>query len=71
MHILAGACKVGVKSIKLDGGEFDTKLRRQNMQKCITWANKSQKGGRALWEAQIHCGIKEKRLLTPVLTHFS
>ena len=41
------------------------------MQKCITWTKKIQKGVRALWEAQIHCGIKEKRLLTPVSTRFS
>ena len=37
------------------------------MQKYITWMKKSQKGVRDLREAQIHCVIKEKRLLTPVL----
>ena len=41
------------------------------MQKCITWTKKSQKGARALREAQIHCRIKEKRLLTPGLTWFA
>ena len=41
------------------------------MQKCITWKKKSQKGARALREAQIHCGIKEKRLITPVSTRFA
>ena len=41
------------------------------MQKCITWTKKSQKGARALREAQICCGIKEKRLLTPVSTRFA
>ena len=41
------------------------------MQKCITWTKKIQKGGRDLREAQIHCGIKEKRLLTPVSTRFA
>ena len=69
--ILAGACKAGVQSIKSDDGEVDTELTRQNMQKCITWTNNIQKGARALREAQIHCGIKEKRPLTPVLTRFA
>ena len=41
------------------------------MQKCITWKKKIQKGARNLQEAQIHCGIKEKRLFTPVSTHFA
>ena len=41
------------------------------MQKCITWTKKIQKGARALREAQINCGIKEKRLLTPILTRFA
>ena len=67
-YILEGACKAGVQSIKLDDGEVDTKLTRRNMQKCITWMKKIQKGAQALWEAQLHCGIKDKRLLTPVLT---
>ena len=40
------------------------------MKKCITWTKKIHKGERALREAQIHCGIKEKRLLTPVSTIF-
>ena len=30
-HILAGACKAVVKSIKSDDGEVDTELTRQNM----------------------------------------
>ena len=33
--------------------------------------NKIQKGGWALQEAQLHCGIKDKRLFTPVSTRFS
>ena len=41
------------------------------MQKCITWTKKIQKGARDLWEAQIHCGIKSKRLLTPVSNRFA
>ena len=49
-HILAGACNVGVQSIKSDDGEIDMELTRRNMQKCITWMKKSQKGARALWE---------------------
>ena len=65
-HILVGACKAGVQSIKSDDGEVDTELTRRNMQKYITWKKEIQKGARALWEAQIHCRIKEKRLLTPV-----
>ena len=69
-HILAEACKAGLQSIKSDDGEVDTESMRRNMQKCITWTKKSQKGAWALWEAQLHCGIKEKRLLTPVLTRF-
>ena len=32
-HILSGACKAGVQSIRSDNGEFDTELTRQNMQK--------------------------------------
>ena len=40
------------------------------MQKCITWTKKIQKGARALQEAQIHCGIKDNRLLTPVSKRF-
>ena len=70
-HILEGACKAGVQSIKSDDGEVDTKLTRRNMQKCITWTKQIQKGAQALWEAQLHCGIKEKRLLTPVLNRFA
>ena len=57
-NILAGACKVGVQSIKSYDGEVDTELTRRNIQKCITWMKKSQKGARALWVAHIHCGIK-------------
>ena len=41
------------------------------MQKCITCTRKIHKMARALREAQIHCGIKEKRLLTPVSTRFA
>ena len=70
-HILAGACKAGVQSIKSDDGEVDTELIRQDMQKCITWKNNIQKGAQALWESQLHCGIKRKHLLTPVTTHFA
>ena len=57
-HILAGTCKAGVQSINSDDGEVDTELTRCNMQKCITWTKKSQKGARTLQEAQIHCWIK-------------
>ena len=70
-NILAGACKAGVQSIKSYDGEFDTKLARRNMQKCITWNKKSQKGARDIWESQIHFSIKERRLLAPVLTRFA
>ena len=70
-HILEGACKVGVKSIKSDDCEVETELTRGNTQKCLTWTKKIQKGAWALREAQIHCGIKEKRLLTPVSTRFA
>ena len=48
-HILSGACKSGVQSIKSDDGEVDTELTRQNMRKCITWMNKSQNWEQALW----------------------
>ena len=65
-HILAGDFKAGVQSIKSDDGEVDTELMRRNMQKCITWTKKIQKGVRALREAYIHWGIKEKRLLVPI-----
>ena len=41
------------------------------MQKCITWMENIQKGAQALREAQIHCGIKEKRIFTPVSTRFA
>ena len=47
-HIFAGACKAGVKSIKSDDDKVDTVLTRRNMQKCITWTKKSQKGARDL-----------------------
>ena len=70
-HILEGACKAGVQLIKSDDGEVDTKLTRRNMQKCITWTKKIQKGARDLWEAKLHCGIKEKRLLTLMLNRFA
>ena len=40
------------------------------MQKCTTLRKKSQKREQALREAHIHCGIKEKRLLTPVSNRF-
>ena len=70
-YIYSGVCKAGVHSIKLDDGEVETELTRRNMQKCITCTNKIRKGSRALWEAHIHCGIKEKRLLAPVLTPFA
>ena len=69
-HILTGYCKAGAQSIKSYGGEVDTELTRWNMQKCITYMKKSQKGGRDIRDAHIHCGIKEKHILTPVLTHF-
>ena len=59
-----------MQSIKSGDGEVDTELTRRNMQKCITWMKKSHKGVRALQEAQIHCGVKEKRLLTPVFDPF-
>ena len=62
---------MGVQSIKSDDGEVDTKLTRQNMQKCITWMKKIHKGALALREAHIHCGIKDKRRLTPALTCFA
>ena len=70
-HILAGACKEGVQPFKLDDGEVDTKLTSRNMQQCIIWTKKIQKGGRALWEAHLHYGINNKQLLTPVLTLFA
>ena len=70
-HILEGACKAGVQSIKADDGEIDTKVTRWNMQKCITWKKSIQKGAQALWEAQLHCRIKEKRLLTPMSNRFA
>ena len=70
-YILEGACKAGVQSINLDDGEVDTKLTRRNTQKCITWTKKIQKGAWDLWEAQLHCGIKDKRLFTPVLTRLA
>ena len=53
-HILAGAFKAGVQSMKLDDGEVDTELTRRNIQKCITWMKNIQKGGRALRGSQIH-----------------
>ena len=70
-HILEGACKAGVQSIKADDGEVDTESTRRNMQKCIIWTKNIQKGERALWEAKLHCRIKEKRLLKPVLNRFA
>ena len=70
-HILAGDCKAGVQSIKSDDGKVDMELTRRNMQKCITWTKKSQKGVRALRYAYIHCGIKEESLLTPISTGFA
>ena len=66
VHILSGYCKAGVQSIKSGDGEVDTEFMRQNMQKCITWTKKIQKGAQDIQEAQIHCGIKEKRLLIHV-----
>ena len=69
-HILARACKEGVQSIKYNYGEVDTKLTRRNIQKCITWTKKSHEGARALWEAQLLYRIKEKRLITLILTRF-
>ena len=70
-HILAGACKAGLRSIKSDYGEVDIELTRRNMQKFITWTKNIQKGVWALRDAHIHCGIKEKRLLTPVSARFA
>ena len=60
-----------MQSIKSDDGEVDTELTKQNMQKCITWTKKNQKGARDLREKHLYCGIKEKRVLTPVSTRFS
>ena len=60
-----------MQSIKSDDDDVDTEFTRRNMQKCITWTKKIQKGERDLQEAQIHCGIKEKLLLTPVSTRFA
>ena len=66
LYILAGNFKAGVQSIKLDDSKVDTELTRKNMQKCMTWTKKIQKGAWDLRDEQIHCRIKEKRLLTPV-----
>ena len=61
----------GVQYINSDDGEVDTELARQNMQKFINWMKNIQKGAQALREAQLYCGIKEMRLLAPVLTCFT
>ena len=55
----------------MDDGEVETELTRRNIHKCITWTNKSQKGARDLQEAHLHCRIKYKRLLPPVLTRLA
>ena len=70
-HILAGAYKAVFQSINLYYDEVDTELTRRDMQKCITWTKKIQKGAWAIRDAQIHCGVTEKRLLTPVSTCFT
>ena len=63
---MAGDCKAGVQSIKSYHGEVYIELTRWNMQKFITWTKNIQKGEWALRDAQIHCGIKEKHLVTPI-----
>ena len=50
-NILIGACKAVVQLINLADGKVDTELTRQNMQKCITWTKKIQKGARSLLES--------------------
>ena len=47
-HVLANSCKSVVMDVKYDDGRVDTEVIRRDIQFCITWTNKSQKGEKAL-----------------------
>ena len=69
-YVLTNACKAGVMGLKSDNIRVYTEVTRSNMQRCITWTKKSQKGAKSLMTAQEHVGIPCKRLITPVKTSF-
>ena len=69
-HVLAGACKAGMVSVKLDDVLVDTEDICKNIQRCITWTDNLQKGAEALEVAQQHAQLPKRRLLAPVPTIF-
>ena len=70
-HALQGACKAAVLDVKSPDGSISVEKTRGVMQKCITWTKKSQKGATFLAQSQEHCGLRPKRMLTPVKTRFA
>ena len=70
-HVLANGCKAVVMDVKSDYFRVDTEVTRRNMQCCIIWTKKSQKGSKALETAQNHVVLPCKNLITPVKNSFS
>ena len=70
-HVLDDDCKAVVMDVKYDDGRVDTEVTRRNIQRCITWTKKSQKGAKVLETAQKHVGLPFKRLITPAKNRFS
>ena len=69
-HVLDDDCKAVVMDVKYDDGRVDTEVTRRNIQRCITWTKKSQKGAKVLETAQKHVGLPCKKLIKPVKTRF-
>ena len=64
-HILVNACKSVVMYVKSDDRQVDTEATRNNMQHCIIWTKKSQKGAKALEAAEKHLELPSRRLIRP------
>lgn len=80
-HALQSSCKAAVVDVDSNFRVLDQKNEmepvisidgvRKKLAKCITWTKKSQKGHTFLFEAQAHCNLKQKQLITPVKTRFA
>ena len=64
-RVLDNACNSGVMDVQYDDVRVDTDFTMINMQRCITWTRKSQKGGKSLETAHKHVGLPCKRLIKP------
>ena len=69
-YVLKGAYKAGVVLVKLDDGLINTGETHKNLQRCITWTNKSHKREHLLEAPKQHLHIPRKRMLTIIPTRF-